>query len=295
MNEEQNIEGQSSDDKPQPTENENISEENIQYTTLDTQHEENMEVHKHAHHVTHKKKWGEYLLEFFMLFLAVFLGFVAENFREHLVNRETEKRNIESFVSNLREDSAALIGSLEVNENRLNFLDSVIFLKNSNLPDHVFQERFIYYMLKLGYVSYFMSNESTFEQMKSSGSLRLISHHNVLDSILKYQTLYSNVKRQGEICIMWWNKSIEKISETIDLVPLAKLGTNPLLGVTHKEVESIQLPEFPADKSILMSYYNWRMNERIAQGYYNEKLSQQLQYLRILIPFLKKEYHLESE
>jgi hypothetical protein len=51
-----------------------------------------MEVHKHPHHVTHKKKWGEYLLEFFMLFLAVFLGFVAENFeKEQLIG--IEKRN----------------------------------------------------------------------------------------------------------------------------------------------------------------------------------------------------------
>jgi len=46
-----------------------------------------MEVHKHPHHVTHKKKWTEYLLEFFMLFLAVFLGFVADNIRENSVER----------------------------------------------------------------------------------------------------------------------------------------------------------------------------------------------------------------
>ena len=55
------------------------------------QETETMEVHKHPHHVTHKKKWGEYLLEFLMLFLAVFLGFVAENIREHKVEREREK------------------------------------------------------------------------------------------------------------------------------------------------------------------------------------------------------------
>ncbi len=30
-----------------------------------------MEVH-HPHHLTHKKKWTEYLLEFFMLFLQCF-------------------------------------------------------------------------------------------------------------------------------------------------------------------------------------------------------------------------------
>ena len=39
----------------------------------------NMEVHKPPRHVMHKKKWSEYLLEFLMLFLAVFLGFIAEN------------------------------------------------------------------------------------------------------------------------------------------------------------------------------------------------------------------------
>ncbi len=50
-----------------------------------------MEVHKHPHHVTHKKKWTEYLLEFFMLFLAVFLGFVAENIREHIAEKERGK------------------------------------------------------------------------------------------------------------------------------------------------------------------------------------------------------------
>jgi len=251
-----------------------------------------MEVHKHPHHVMHKKKWPEYLLEFFMLFLAVFLGFIAENVREHSVNKEIEKRNVESFVSNLREDSIALIGSIEVNKKRLVFLDSLLMLKIVQFPERVFREHFIYYMLKLGYLNYFASNGSTFEQMRSSGTLRLLSHE-VLDSILKYQTLYSNIRRQGEICITWWNKSIEKVSETIDLVPLSKLGTKPLLEVTYQQVEAIELPEFPKGKEALMSYYNWRMNERIAQAYYNEKLYQQLEYLEILLPFLKKEYHLQ--
>ena len=40
-----------------------------------------MDVH-HAHHPTHKKNWKEYMLDFFKLFLIVFLGFIAENIRE---------------------------------------------------------------------------------------------------------------------------------------------------------------------------------------------------------------------
>src|SRR5215210_6733179 len=42
-----------------------------------------MDVHHHTH--TPRKKWTHYLFEFFMLFLAVFCGFIAENFREHIV------------------------------------------------------------------------------------------------------------------------------------------------------------------------------------------------------------------
>ena len=53
MSEEQNID-QPADDRQQATENENISEENIQPPLLNKQHEENMEVH-HAHHSTHKR------------------------------------------------------------------------------------------------------------------------------------------------------------------------------------------------------------------------------------------------
>src|SRR5215212_6320017 len=63
---------------------------------------ENMEVHKHPHHVTHKKKWGEYLLEFFMLFLAVFLGFVVENWREHIVEKSRAHQFLQSMQVDVR-------------------------------------------------------------------------------------------------------------------------------------------------------------------------------------------------
>ena len=46
----------------------------------------NMEVHHHPdlHHKA--KPWKEYFLEFIMIFLAVTMGFFAENIREHYVS-----------------------------------------------------------------------------------------------------------------------------------------------------------------------------------------------------------------
>ncbi|MFM6970853.1 MAG: hypothetical protein ACKOWZ_10670 [Sediminibacterium sp.] len=60
-----------------------------------------MEVH-HAHHPAHKKKWSEYLLEFFMLFFAVTLGFFAENVREHQVVVERKNQNLLAMVQDLK-------------------------------------------------------------------------------------------------------------------------------------------------------------------------------------------------
>ena len=85
-----------------------------------------MEVHKHPHHVTHKKKWGEYLLEFFMLFLAVFLGFVAENIREDSVEKHREKQFMVSLVKDLELDTSEISKSDNFRLQKIRALDSAI-------------------------------------------------------------------------------------------------------------------------------------------------------------------------
>ena len=65
-----------------------------------------MEVHAHTH--TERKKWTHYLWEFLMLFLAIFCGFLAENFREHQVEKEKAVELAHSFYDELRADSATI-------------------------------------------------------------------------------------------------------------------------------------------------------------------------------------------
>ncbi|MBK7243516.1 MAG: hypothetical protein IPH98_06595 [Saprospiraceae bacterium] len=58
------------------------------------QETKNMEVHHHTHNSAephHKKNWKLYLWEFFMLFMAVFCGFLAEIQVEHYVEHQREK------------------------------------------------------------------------------------------------------------------------------------------------------------------------------------------------------------
>src|SRR4051794_32456759 len=98
MTEDQNIPEEDSQEQITNS-NEEIANETIsQQETIEQpetqnlkQETENMEVHKHPHHVTRKKKWGEYLLEFLMIFLAVTMGFFAEQIREGFVESRHEK------------------------------------------------------------------------------------------------------------------------------------------------------------------------------------------------------------
>ena len=135
---------------------------------------ENMEVHKHPHHVAHKKKWGEYLLEFFMLFLAVFLGFVAENIRENSVEREREKEYASSLYDEFYADSVAIANKLTARLSKERDCDYVSsYIKDSsltNLPKEFYPAYTTVFYLINSFT--FEPKDGVLSQLKSSGSLR---------------------------------------------------------------------------------------------------------------------------
>ena len=65
-----------------------------------------MEVHHHSHH---PKKWKEYVTEFLMLFLAVSMGFVAENLREKHVENERAEELIHALIIDVKENQKQLL------------------------------------------------------------------------------------------------------------------------------------------------------------------------------------------
>ena len=91
MSEEKNIWEDNSEQEVAGTKvgSENIlQQESIkQIKTSDIQ---NMEVHHHSQ--VEKKNFKEYFLEFLMIFLAVTLGFFAENLREYFSDRQKENQ-----------------------------------------------------------------------------------------------------------------------------------------------------------------------------------------------------------
>lgn len=135
---------------------------------------ETMEVHKHPHHVTHKKRWGEYFLEFLMIFLAVTLGFFAENIRENISDSRREKEFAQELYSELKDDSAVvavrLTGRRE-KEKDMDYLSS--YFKDSSLTS-LPREFYPAYTTSTYLInSYaFEPKDGILSQMRNSGSLR---------------------------------------------------------------------------------------------------------------------------
>ena len=84
---------QDTPDQPQPEKaDEGTIAPDSKISTTETETEP-MEVHHHPDLHHKRKHFREYLVEFFMIFLAVTMGFFAESIREHYV----EVRNTQAI------------------------------------------------------------------------------------------------------------------------------------------------------------------------------------------------------
>ena len=147
-----------------------------------------MEVHAHTH--TPRKKWHHYFWEFFMLFLAVTLGFLVENLREHFVETKKEKQYIQSLIADLKEDGRAISQELTAQQKRIVMMDSMITILND--PVRIGgNEGLLYYWARISpRLRTLPVNTRTFEQLKNSGNFRLVRKIETSNRIMGY---YENI------------------------------------------------------------------------------------------------------
>jgi hypothetical protein len=239
---------------------------------------ENMDIHaNHLHHAPGGKIW-HYFFEFLMLFLAVFCGFIAENWREQLKEHQREKEFIHSIVEDLKSDTLQsdniLVQLRSTNtgiDSVLNALSSTEIIENSNNA----------YRLWTKYLDIraFISNDRTIQQLKNSGELRLIRNKAVSDRIMKYDQTVKNYYQQSNF--MYSALSDQHIySQLFDFIRLKKNRNFPV-------------PLTEQGKKIL--------NEAYAhQQLWNSGLTGLISWLKSvneegkgLLIFIQKEYHMQ--
>ncbi|HYV55860.1 MAG TPA: hypothetical protein VE933_14830 [Chitinophagaceae bacterium] len=247
-----------------------------------------MEVHHHSRHG--KKKWTEYIWEFLMLFLAVFCGFLAENIREHKVEKAREKQFMKSLIEDLKADTASIANLNKLRNARHKMYDS--------LSSVIIEKKYavngaaVYYWGRsISRRSFFFSADGTLQQLKNSGGLRLISNKIITDKIIAYDVLYRSILRQQELEETQMNDYRALAAKIFDAAVFKKI-TN------LQDTIVIEIPDGnPQLKDDSPALLNELTNQLIYWATGSTLLRQMLEQLEkkaaVLIELIQKEYNLK--
>lgn len=248
-----------------------------------------MEVHTHTH--TPRKKWTHYFWDFFMLFLAVTLGFLVENWREHFIEHGREKEYARLLYDDLKKDTAWLHRVIKIRKWKEEKIDSLVY--SLSQPDLQKEANSIYYYSSfLNLDNSFTPNEATIQQLRSSGSLRYFKNIKLYNTI----TLYYND------CAFF----LQKEKEQKTFLPLefrAALFNASDYGALSTPTPSIMdVVEYPKKAMHLMSIEKSMINKFIHYINEVEMLNKSVilflegfitDDLNSLMIALKEEYHLK--
>ena len=243
----------------------------------------------HIH--TLQKKWAHYFWEFLMLFLAVFCGFLAEYKLEHTIEHQREKQFIRSLFGDVTLDTTSLSRIHELRASRENMLDSLTTLLNSPNRDlHLNRIYFFARHIQRLFPMNFTYNDGTIQQLKNSGTLRLIRNRNAANAIIKYDAAVRDMKIIEEREYQYLYLCLPYMYKTFDAMVFETMEDS-LTNVVHPPTGVARLLT-SADATI--SEFNAALfSLKIANEANRLRAKMLINEGEMLLTTLKKEYHLE--
>ena len=246
-----------------------------------------MEVHHHHSAPKKEKHFKHYLFEFLMLFLAISAGFLVENMREHYIENKREKEFIESYVEDLKQDTAKINANIRLRSAKVLIIDSLIKLLNS--PDPGSDGASVYYFgRRTTRSTLYQANDRTIKQLKNAGGLRLIRNQKASNAIMTYD-------QANDYIVYLQSREFDELSLMYPL--LAKLYDGNILEAMIHGMD-IKRPEGnPAlrttDKALILDLTYYLHQYKTTSIVIITRLRSLLVSATQTIQFLQKEYHLK--
>jgi hypothetical protein len=156
-----------------------------------------------------KKKSRDYFFDFFMLFLAVTLGFFVNNLSEDYSERQREKQYMISLINDLISDTIQIQDVHTSIENQIAGIDSLLKIMENQGTDNFINNFYFFAVKYLNSATFFSGSDRTISQLKSAGGLRLIQKITISDSIVNYYSSSDNVKYNTAFCLDEFNKILD--------------------------------------------------------------------------------------
>ena len=172
-----------------------------------------MEVHHHPHVPTHSKPWKEYLIEGLMIFVAVTLGYGAENIREHNVNKHKAIISLQDLYKDLKQDSILYVKGLK----RRNLQDA-----SFEIISNLYDEKKVLNNVPSIYAAQSLislrvmpiMNTMALDQIKSSGILNYIENDELKQIIQSYASDGNGLKLREQREFSFLDRMLDPITTT---------------------------------------------------------------------------------
>jgi hypothetical protein len=242
-----------------------------------------MEVHHHPD--VEKKGFKEYLLEGLMIFLAVMMGFVAENIRENISEHKRADEFARSYYGDIKKDTALLHQALRFSAHKIAAIDSIE--TEMHQPPTVWNDTVIFAKgIVASAILPFEPSTENYEQMKSTGIIRNFMQR-MVNLMNEYDLQAKHVLRREDIT----QKFI-----TEQLVPF--IMTTGDLGVSYdimtggKITHDVHLDWDPA---MAKKYLNMVIFIKILTVRSTQEYRKQLVVANKVLKELEKEYDVSGE
>lgn len=246
-----------------------------------------MEVHHHPHTPKKEKHFKHYLFEFLMLFLAISAGFLVENMREHYVEHKRERVFINSYVEDLKQDTAKINANIKLRNSKTMIIDSLIRVLNNPNPNAYGAEAY-YFGRRTTRSTLYQANDRTIKQLKNAGGLRLIRNQKASDAIMMYD-------QANDYIVYLQAREFDELSIMYPL--LAKLYDANILETMIRGMEINRPTGNPAlrttDKNLLLDLTYYLHQYKTTSIVIITRLQSLLKSATETIQLLQKEYHVD--
>lgn len=235
-----------------------------------------------------KKNMREYILEFLMLFFAVTLGFFAENIREYYAEREMEAKFIEVVLEDLQADITTLKSTIQTQEQRIAYEDSLIQLLTardySNMRD-------LYFFARVTSLrNFFQPSINGFQQLKNAGGLKMIEEHDLITKIQHYENQIHRVIELQELTEGLVEKYRDQAAQLFDGRVFKEMFINPTVADIYQKFQK------PIGNPSLIDNNEKKLNELLIRTLYvNTNSNTALNRYRIILKEAEELHQLLSQ
>ena len=220
-----------------------------------------------------------------MLFLAVTLGFLVENQREHFVEHKQEKQYMKLMLEDLMTDTSQLEKSLGDINSSLLYMDSALsFLVKGDHAKENAGAAYHFTSMSLKRIPVVFTDR-TVTQLKNSGRMRIVRSQKVMDALTHY---WNHI----EVIRISLDRHAHYRSMGRDLeIKIFNLGKNFLgnHGFMTNPAEQIQLAS--KDPVLVTEYANAIVYCGVVLEQTKLQLLEQYKLAAQLISIIHKEYH----